>query len=308
MRWSTYLSPTDRAEHVGLVSEDRIHGLSDRRTLVDLLAHPDAMVEAAERALADPLEVVDLADADVLAPIPRPPSVRDFYAFENHVLACSRALNQPVNPDWYELPVFYFQSPQATRGYRADVELAPGSQRFDFELEVAAVVGTAGKDLHPDEAEDHIGGYLLMSDWSARDVQAREMKQTMGPVKAKDTATSYGPYLVTPDELVRDGGNAFSIPLTASVNGRRYSEGNLRDLYWSFGQLLAYASRGTRLVPGDVIGSGTVGTGCILELSLVHGVTEYPFLAEGDLVELTGDGLGTIASRITAGSELIPLR
>lgn len=308
MRWSTYLSSTDRAEHVGLVSEDRIHGLSDRRTLVDLLADPDAMVEAAERALADPLDVVDLADADVLAPIPRPPSVRDFYAFENHVLACSRALDQPVNPDWYELPVFYFQSPQATRGYRADVELAPGSQRFDFELEVAAVVGTAGQDLHPDEAEDHIGGYLLMSDWSARDVQAREMKQTMGPVKAKDTATSYGPYLVTPDELVRDGGNAFSIPLTASVNGRRYSEGNLRDLYWSFGQLLAYASRGTRLVPGDVIGSGTVGTGCILELSLVHGVTEYPFLAEGDLVQLTGDGLGTIASRITAGSELIPLR
>lgn len=308
MHWSTYVSPIDRAERVGLVSEGRIYGLSDRRTLIDLLPEPDAMAAAAEQALADPLEVVELADADVLAPVPRPPSVRDFYAFESHVLACSQALDQPVNPDWYELPVFYFQSPQATRGYRADVELAPGSQRFDFELEVAVVIGRAGKDMHPDEAEDHIGGYLLMSDWSARDVQAREMKQTMGPVKAKDTATSYGPYLVTPDELVRDGGNAFSIPLTASVNGRRYSEGNLRDLYWSFGQLLAYASRGTRLVPGDVIGSGTVGTGCILELSLVHGVTEYPFLAEGDLVELTGEGLGTIVSRITAGSEPIPLR
>lgn len=187
------------------------------------------------------------------------------------------------------------------------MELAPGSQRFDFELEVAAVIGTAGKDLHPDQAEEHIAGYMLMSDWSARDVQAREMKQTMGPVKGKDTATSYGPYLVTPDELVRDGGNAFSVALTASVNGRPYSEGNLRDLYWTFGQMLAYASRGTRPVPGDVIGSGTVGTGCTLELSLVHGEQEYPFLEEGDRVELVGEGLGSISTRITAGSKVIAL-
>lgn len=309
MRWSTYVSPADNLAHVALVVDGKLHGLREPTQLLDLLADDDAMAEAAERAVADPLDVLDLDTAEVLAPIPVPPSVRDFYAFESHVLACAKALEQPINPDWYELPVFYFQNPQATRGHRADVELAPGSVRFDFELEVAAVVGKPGRDLHPDEAEQHIAGYMLMSDWSARDLQAREMKQTMGPVKGKDTATSYGPWLVTPDELAdRRGGNAYNLAMTASVNGRPYSRGNLGDLYWSFGQMMAYASRGTQLVSGDVIGSGTVGTGCILELSLVHGEDQYPFLQAGDEVRLEVDELGSIATRLVQGSDVIPLR
>jgi 2-keto-4-pentenoate hydratase/2-oxohepta-3-ene-1,7-dioic acid hydratase in catechol pathway len=267
------------------------------------------MAAAAERAKSDPIDVLELETAEVLAPVPVPPSVRDFYAFESHVLACAKALDQPINPDWYELPVFYFQNPQATRGHRADVEMAPGSTRFDFELEVAAVVGRAGRDLHPEEAEEHIAGYMLMSDWSARDLQAREMKQTMGPVKGKDTATSYGPWLVTPDELSgRRGATAYDLKMTASVNGRPYSEGNLGDLHWSFGQMLAYASRGTLLVPGDIIGSGTVGTGCILELSLVHGEDQYPFLKVGDEVNLEVEELGFISTTIRHGSDVIPLR
>jgi 2-keto-4-pentenoate hydratase/2-oxohepta-3-ene-1,7-dioic acid hydratase in catechol pathway len=309
MRWTTYISPSDNAAHVALVEGNQLHGLRDNTRLLELLDNPDAMAAAAERAKTDPVEVLDLEAADVLAPVPAPPSVRDFYAFESHVLACAKALDQPINPDWYELPVFYFQNPQATRGYRADVEVAPGSTRFDFELEVAAVVGKAGKDLHPDEAEDHIAGFMLMSDWSARDLQAREMKQTMGPVKGKDTATSYGPWLVTPDELGdHRGGNAYDLRMTASVNGRPYSEGNLGDLHWSFGQMMAYASRGARLVPGDIIGSGTVGTGCILELSLVHGEKEFPFLNVGDEVRLEAQELGFISTTIRQGSDVIPLR
>jgi 2-keto-4-pentenoate hydratase/2-oxohepta-3-ene-1,7-dioic acid hydratase in catechol pathway len=309
MRWTTYVSPTDQQAHVGLVVDGKLHGLREQTQLVALLDDPEAMAAAAEQAGADPFDLLDLDAAEVLAPIPVPPSVRDFYAFESHVLACSKALDQPINPDWYELPVFYFQNPQATRGHLKDVELAPGSTRFDFELEVAAVVGKAGRDLHPDEAEEHIAGYMLMSDWSARDIQAREMKQTMGPVKGKDTATSYGPWLVTPDELAhRRGGNAYDLTMTASVNGQPYSLGNLGDLHWSFGQMMAYASRGTQLVPGDIIGSGTVGTGCILELSLVHGVDKFPFLKAGDDVRLEVEELGFISAHLVEGSDVIPLR
>jgi 2-keto-4-pentenoate hydratase/2-oxohepta-3-ene-1,7-dioic acid hydratase in catechol pathway len=309
MRWTTYVSPSDSTTHVALVDDKKLHGVRDTTQLIELLDDAEAMAAAAERAKSDPIDVLELETAEVLAPVPVPPSVRDFYAFESHVLACAKALDQPINPDWYELPVFYFQNPQATRGHRVEVEMAPGSTRFDFELEVAAVVGRAGRDLDPEEAEEHIAGYMLMSDWSARDLQAREMKQTMGPVKGKDTATSYGPWLVTPDELSgRRGAKAYDLKMTASVNGRPYSEGNLDDLHWSFGQMMAYASRGTLLVPGDIIGSGTVGTGCILELSLVHGEDQYPFLKVGDEVRLEVEELGSISTTIRQGSDVIPLR
>lgn len=309
MRWTTYVSSQDGRQRPGLVEGSRIHGLAAGDRLVDLLAEPAALRDAAARATAEPFEVVELADADVRAPIPVPPSVRDFYAFEGHVVTSARALDQEVNPLWYEIPAFYFQAPQATRGYRDPVERAPGSQRFDYELEVAAVVGRPGRNLSPDEAEDHIAGFMLMCDWSARDVQAREMKLTMGPVKGKDTATSYGPFLVTTDELEPlRGGNAFDLPLSVSVNGQRYSEGNLKDVYWTFGEMLAYASRGVELVPGDIVGSGTVPTGCLLELSLVHGTDRYPFLEPGDVVELSSQMLGSIRSEVRPGAEVIPLR
>src|SRR5262249_46321512 len=149
-------------------------------------------------------------------------------------------------------------------------------------------------------------GYLVLSDWSARDLQAEETRHGLGPVKGKDTATSIGPYLVTPDELadVRRG-NAYDLAMTATVNGKPYSAGNFADIHWSYGQLLAYASRGTRLVPGDVIGSGTVGTGCILELSLVHGPAAYPWLQAGDRVRLEVERLGAIEAEIVPGRPVI---
>jgi fumarylacetoacetate (FAA) hydrolase len=204
-----------------------------------------------------------------------------------------------MEPDWYELPVFYFSNPYATVGPAAAVGAPPGSKELDYELEVAAVIGRGGRDLTAEQAEAHIAGYCLMNDWSARDLQRREMKLSLGPAKGKDFATTLGPYLVTPDELEPlRAGKAFDLAMTATVNGREYSRASLADIHWSFGELIAYASRGTRVEPGDVIGSGTCGTGCILELSLVHGSDAYPWLQPGDLVELTVDRLGSLATRI----------
>jgi 2-keto-4-pentenoate hydratase/2-oxohepta-3-ene-1,7-dioic acid hydratase in catechol pathway len=190
------------------------------------------------------------------------------------------------------------------------VAVPPGCTWFDYELEVAAVVGRGGSDLHPEEAEAHIAGYTILCDWSARDLQAREMRQRLGPAKGKDSATSLGPWLVTPDELAdRRRGNGFDLRMTATVNGRVYSDGNWSTVYWSFGQLLAYASRGTTLRPGDVFGSGTVGRGCILELSGLHGEEEYPWLRPGDEVTLAVERLGELHARIGPGTgEPVPLR
>ena len=170
-----------------------------------------------------------------------------------------------MEPDWYELPVFYFSNPAALVGPFDDLPMPPGTKELDFELEVGAVVGRGGSDLDPSDAEASIAGFCVMNDWSARDVQRREMRLSMGPVKGKDFATTLGPWLVTPDELEpHQKAKAYDLTMTASVNGREYSRASLADIYWSFGEMLAYASRGTRLVPGDVIGSGTCGTGCIL--------------------------------------------
>jgi 2-keto-4-pentenoate hydratase/2-oxohepta-3-ene-1,7-dioic acid hydratase in catechol pathway len=300
MRWATYLSPTDGAEHAGVVIDGVLHGLRDPARLLDVLGH---LPDAAEQAVADPLDVLAEADAELRAPIPVPPSIRDFMAFEEHVVTSMRAIGQELDPSWYEIPVFYFTNPAAVHGPRDDVAISPGSAMFDYELEVAAVIGTAGADLDPETAAGHVAGYTILCDWSARDLQMAEMKLGLGPAKGKDSATSLGPYLVTPDEL-----GALDLGMRASVNGVPYSAGRLGDLYWSFGQLLAYASRGTRLVPGDVIGSGTVGTGCILELSRVHGAERYPYLAPDDVVRCEVDGLGAIESRIRAGRPPHPLR
>lgn len=310
MRWTTYVSPSDGREHAAVLSAGALHGLRTEQRLIDLLGDGgELLARSAQQALADPLDVIGEADAELLAPIGAPPSVRDFYAFETHVRTYREANGQEMDPDWYELPVFYFQNPAAVRGSRDDVAIAPGSTRFDYELEFAAIVGRGGSDLVPDEAEQHIAGYVLLCDWSARDLQARESRQMMGPVKGKDTATSLGPWLVTPDELEPyRSGNAFGLELTASVNGRPYSRGDAADLHWTFGQMLAYASRGTSVRPGDVIGSGTVGTGCILELSTVHGEGEYPWLSPGDEVRLEGEQLGAIVARVTASAPVVPLR
>jgi 2-keto-4-pentenoate hydratase/2-oxohepta-3-ene-1,7-dioic acid hydratase in catechol pathway len=229
-------------------------------------------------------------------------------AFEEHVVTSMQAIGQKVDPTWYEIPVFYFTNPAAVKGPRDEVAISPGSSQFDYELEVAVIIGREGSDIPPAEAEDYIAGYTILCDWSARDLQAHEMRQGLGPAKGKDSATSLGPVLVTPDELEpHRSGKGFQLQMRASVNGVPYSEGSWSDIYWSFAQMIAFASRGTRLVPGDVIGSGTVGTGCILELSRVHGAQRFPWLKPGDRVRLEVEELGAIESTVRNGAEVVPL-
>jgi 2-keto-4-pentenoate hydratase/2-oxohepta-3-ene-1,7-dioic acid hydratase in catechol pathway len=307
MKWCTVLAQ-DGSPRPAVVVGDQVHLPAGGRQLIDLLGLPDGLADAAEQALHAPAEVAPLSEAQLLAPIPAPPSIRDFMAFEEHVVTSSVALGQEVNPDWYKIPVFYFTNPAAVHSATADVRISPGSTAFDYELEIAAVIGKGGSDLDPETAAEHIAGYMLLCDWSARDLQAREMKQMLGPVKGKDSATSFGPFLVTPDELThRRSGDAYDLGMRAYRNGELYSSGNLADLYWSFPQMLAYASRGTRLRPGDVIGSGTVGTGCILELSRVHGQDTYPYLRAGDTVRLEADELGAIEATMLPADKPIPL-
>lgn len=305
MRWASYTSALDGKEHAALVADDELRAVPE--TLLDLL-RADDLAGAADRARSGPFEVLALEGTELLAPVPVPPSVRDFMSFESHVVTSMAAIGSQVDPVWYRQPVFYFTNPAAIRGPVADIPIAPGSAQFDFELEVAAIIGRGGSDIAPADAEDHIAGYTIFCDWSARDVQMREMRVGLGPAKGKDTATSLGPWLVTPDELEPyRTASGYDIGMSVSVNGREYSTGTWGTIYWTFAQMIAYASRGTQLRPGDVIGSGTVGTGCILELGRVHGGDAYPWLAVGDVVDIEVEHLGSQRGRIVAGAPVIPL-
>jgi 2-keto-4-pentenoate hydratase/2-oxohepta-3-ene-1,7-dioic acid hydratase in catechol pathway len=303
MRWATFVAPGEPRARAGLVVDDCIRAPAPAPDLISLLGDDGTRLhDAAARAERHPEIVVPLDEARLLAPIPRPPSVRDFYAFEQHVRTARERRGLDVEPDWYELPVFYFSNPASIVGDGDEVAIPPGCTELDYELEVAAVVGRAGRDLDAADATAHIAGYTIMNDWSARDLQRREMKLNLGPAKGKDFATTLGPFLVTPDELSDvASGKACDLAMTATVNGREYSRASLADIYWSFGELVAYASRGTWVRPGDVIGSGTCGTGCILELSLVHGPERFPWLALGDVVSLSVERLGAITNRVVAG-------
>ena len=307
MRWSTFRDP-DGTQRVGVWRGDELFPVPDAGRLVDLLGDDSLLHDAAERAVRSSA-AVDPSTVELLAPVPEPPSIRDFMAFEEHVVTASAAIGLTVDPLWYRQPVFYFTNPAAVVGPRADVAVPPGSAAFDYELEVAAVIGRAGADLTPAQGADHIAGFVLFCDWSARDLQATEMTLHLGPAKGKDSANGFGPWLVTADELAeRASGRGYDVAMAASVNGVDYSSGNLADLYWSFGEMIAYASRGTRVRPGDVIGSGTVGTGCILELSRVHGADKYPYLGAGDRVHLEADLLGAIDAGVLPGGPPVPLR
>jgi fumarylacetoacetate (FAA) hydrolase len=266
--------------------------LADVRALLGL--HAD--LAASDPTLARQLTIA-AGMVRLLAPLPRPRSVRDFYAFEQHVRAARAQRSLEVAPEWYEMPVFYFSNHNAIIGPDQAVHGPIGSEELDYELEVACVIAKPGRDIAVEQAASYIAGYTIMNDWSARDLQRREMRVGLGPAKGKDFATSLGPMLVTPDELasreVGDGG--YDLAMAARVNGEQRSRGNLKDIYYSFAQMIATASRDAWLYPGDVIGSGTVGTGCLLELTAGNG----PYLQSGDIVELEVECLGMLRNPVT---------
>ncbi len=237
-----------------------------------------------------------LEDVRLHAPLPRPPSLRDFYAFESHVAAAFANRDKPVPSEWFEFPVFYFSNPGSIIGPEDLVVAPPGSQALDYELEVACIIGRGGRDIPASDAGRHIFGYTILNDWSARDLQQRETRVGLGPAKGKDFATSLGPCLVTPDELGEPAGRVgvYDLEMTARVNGLEKSRGRLADIHYSFGEMIARASAGADLFAGDVIGSGTVGSGCLLELTRGQG----PWLQPGDVVELEVERLGVLRNTV----------
>lgn len=230
-------------------------------------------------------------------PLPRPIVLRDFYAFEGHVRSAYQVRGRPVPEEWYEFPVFYYGNPNTVFGPEETVPHPGFTEALDYELEVACVLGKAGQDLSPDQAAGHIFGFCVLNDWSARDVQQREMRAGLGPAKGKDFATSLGPWIVTPDELADRGDGrpgVYDLAMTARVNGVERSRGSWKDLHYSFGEMIARASQDVYLLPGEVCGSGTVSSGCLLELTQGKG----PWLQAGDVVELEVERLGILRNRV----------
>jgi fumarylacetoacetate (FAA) hydrolase len=247
---------------------------------------------------------IECASVKILAPVPRPSSMRDGYAFRQHVEAARRNRGMEMIPEFDLFPVFYFTNHQAVVG-PGPVEVMPEHlNRLDYELEAAIVIGKEGRNIKASEADEYIAGYTIMNDWSARALQFEEMKLSLGPAKGKDFATAIGPYLVTRDELATkripsENGDRYDLSMTASLNGSPLSRGNLKDMSWTFAQIIERASYGVTLYPGDVIGSGTVGTGCLLELNGSK-ITNNLWVNLGDTVTCTIEGLGELTNTIIA--------
>lgn len=236
-----------------------------------------------------------------MPPIVRPPAIRDFYAFEQHVKTCRAKRGLAMVPAWYEFPVFYFSNPCALNGHEAEVWGPADSQELDYELELGVIIGRAGRDISVERAWDHVAGFTILNDFSSRDLQRAEMSVGLGPAKGKDFATGLGPALVTRDELADCiSGETLTLAMSARVNGRELSHGSTANLHWPVPRLIAHASRDAELYPGDLIGTGTVGTGCILELGPEN---TGGWLKPGDVVELEIERLGVLRHRIVARPE-----
>lgn len=325
MKLITYLTSKNQAR-VGIVDQDIVLDVQDglawltQTTGQNPVHIPDVLTIIQDQTRIMPL-LHDLSTAyregklaasfvhqekqlKLLSPIPRPVSMRDGYAFRQHVEAARRNRGVPMIPEFDHFPVFYFTNHLAVTG-PGDVPVQKlARDKLDFELEVAVVIGKECRNIPAAEADSVIFGYMVMNDWSARSLQMEEMKLNLGPAKGKDFATSLGPYLVTRNELEKHvirgpQGERHSLKMKAFVNGKQLSEGNLKDMNWTFAQIIERASYGVTLYPGEVIGSGTVGTGCLLELNGSK-ITDNLWLQPGDQVVMEVEQLGRLENRIVA--------
>ncbi|MCC6963398.1 MAG: fumarylacetoacetate hydrolase family protein [candidate division Zixibacteria bacterium] len=310
-------------ERAGLVRDGRAFDLADAASRIGL-ALPGTMAEflRGEERSMDLARNIDAAIVagritetaeirQMLAPVPHPPSCRDGYAFRQHVATARRNRGVEMIPEFDQYPIFYFTNHNSIIGEGDVVVEADHLRQLDFELEAAVVIGKRGKNIEAKDADGYIAGYTIMNDWSARVLQMDEMKLNLGPAKGKDFATAIGPWLVTPDELGRQRiatpfGNKYNLRMTARHNGKQVSDGNLEQMNWTFAEIIERASYGVELFPGDVIGSGTVGTGCYLELNgtwaleaKARGESFTPiWIHEGDTMELEIEGLGVLRNRV----------
>ncbi len=239
----------------------------------------------------------------LLSPVPHPTSMRDGYAFRQHVEAARRNRGLDMIPEFDEIPIFYFTNHQAVFGPGPITVRPMHLEQLDFELEVAIVIGKKGIDIPASKADEYIAGFMVMNDWSARAMQMHEMKLNLGPAKGKDFATTLGPWLVTKEELASKkidtpNGATYDLQMTCTLNGERVSLGNVKDMSWTFAQIIERASYGVTLHPGDVIGSGTCGTGCFLELNGSKVYDPPLWVKEGDTVVCTIDVLGALSNTI----------
>ena len=266
MRFVTYTSRAG-GDRVGVVHDSEVFGSERGPSLLDLLDQGN-LRQAGERIIGSPIERIPYAEATLRAPL-EPRSLRDCVGFLQHLRHLSQAADMPVDDRHLQFPPFYFSNPAAVIGPYDDVPIPPDSEMFDYELEIAAVIGKEGANISLEQAESHIVGYMMLCDWSARDLQVNEMPLRLGPAKGKDTANSLGPMLVTPDELEPfRSGRAFDLEMTGYVDGDLVSQGRWNTIDWGFPDMITYAARGTRLRVGDVIGSGTVETGACSNTTL----------------------------------------
>lgn len=270
------------------------------REMIEAVQHVEEIRSLAESYLAASRDDALLPVVGAfLPPVPMPRTFRDFYAFEQHVATCRGKRGLKMEPAWYEQPVFYFSNPVSLVGHEQTVYAPAGCAQLDYELELGLIIGRGGKDIAARDAWDHIAGFTIINDLSARDVQRREMSVGLGPAKGKDFATAVGPWLVTLDDLrdkIDDEGRVH-LAMSARVNGRELSRGDAAMMHFTWPRIIEQASRDAMLMPGDLLGSGTVGTGCILELGPE---TTGGWLKAGDVVELEIERLGVLRTPIVA--------
>jgi fumarylacetoacetate (FAA) hydrolase len=327
MKWVTLIS-ADRLHHVGLLVEQAGKpnqildlALCDTRgefksgellDMVQTIKSQAKVVPWAKQQLelaqsgSIPAGALSLESETLLAsPVPFPVSCRDGYAFRQHVEAARRGRGVPMIEEFDHFPIFYYTNHLSITGPGEIYVMPKALERLDFELEVAIVIGKEGRNIPAHQADDYIFGYMIMNDWSARELQTQEMKLNLGPAKGKDFATSLGPYLVTRDELASkriagSHGERFDLRMKAFHNGKQVSDGNVKDMSWTFGQIIERASYGVTLRPGEVIGSGTVGTGCYMELNLTSLKDSPVWIQAGDDFVLEVEGLGRLENTIRA--------
>ena len=308
------------AEQLAIVNNNKLYNLqsidpSFPSTMKVFLEQWDTYIEKAK--LADlgckegkyPSDC-SIESADIMAPVPHPASCRDGYAFRQHVAAARRNRKVDMIAEFDQYPIFYFTNHQAIQGPGDIICMPDHFQKLDFELEAAIVVCKKGRNIKASEADEYIGGYMIMNDMSARTLQMEEMLLNLGPAKGKDFSTVIGPMLVTHDELEpykiqckqHHTGNSYNLKMKCWVNDVQVSEGSVGDMDWTFAEILERCAYGADIMPGDVIGSGTVGTGCFLELNGT-GLLNDPnysvqWLQEGDVVVMEIEGLGKLKNTI----------
>jgi fumarylacetoacetate (FAA) hydrolase len=312
---STYKIANSKQELIGFLDKDLIVNLNSafgNISLIELIQIPKWKEVATEEFKRGKLTTHQLNEVTILTPITKPNSFRDAYAFKQHVETSRRNRGAKMIEEFDQFPVFYFSNHNSIHGPSQDVYCMPSHfNKLDYELEIAILIGKKGSNLLAKDAEKYIAGYMILNDLSARDIQMQEMKLNLGPAKGKDFASVLGPYLVTPDEIssylipnTENKGNRYNLKMSCYVNGELFSEGNSKDMNWTFGQIIERASYGVTLYPGDIIGSGTVGTGCLLEINgsqkLSNPNYKERWLKEGDVIEMEVDGLGKISNKIIA--------